>query len=286
MLLVTLCAAGGWMFSREALQGGLPPLLFMGVRFLLAGLLLAAIGAGQLRRLGRADLLRAGATGLVMGVAMLCWILGLHHASHVGVGAFITSLGVILVPVVGRLAFGVHVTASTWAAVLAAAAGMSLLSLESGLRFALSDLYFLATAVALAVQFNLNSRYVARIPVVALTAVQLLVVGVMELVISLFAEAWPAAVSAGVLGWLAASILIATSLRFFLQIQAQGMAPVSHAALIMTLEPVWTALLGMVWLGERMNGLQLAGCAMIFLALLISRWRWLLRRPRPRAVQA
>jgi hypothetical protein len=37
LLLVTLIAVVGWVFSKGALQG-LPPLLFMGVQFLLAGL--------------------------------------------------------------------------------------------------------------------------------------------------------------------------------------------------------------------------------------------------------
>lgn len=281
MVVVTLLAAAGWIFSKEALQG-LPPLLFMGVRFLLAGLLLGLIGTYQLRRLDAGSLLRAGATGAVMGVAMVCWILGLHHASNVGVGAFITSLGVILVPVVGWALFSVRVTISTWVAVMAAAVGMGLLSLESGWRLALSDLYFFATACTLAVHFNLNTRFAARIPVVALTAVQLTVVGGLALLGSTLSERWPSAVSGEVIGWLMASILIATSLRFFLQIKAQSMAPVSHAALIMTLEPVWTALLAGAWLGERMSGMQLSGCAMIFFALLINRWRWILRRPKAR----
>ena len=280
MLLVTLIAAAGWVFSKEALQG-LPPLLFLGVRFLLAGLLLGAIGGRQLSRVDTGGLLRAFATGAVMGIAMVCWILGLHHASNMGVGAFITSLGVVLAPVVGWALFSVHVTTSTWIAVIVAAAGMGCLSLGSGLQFAPSDLYFLAAACGFAVHFNLNTRFAARISAVALTAVQLTVVGGLALLISTLSERWPTVVSGEVIGWLMASILIATSLRFFLQIKAQGMAPLSHAAIIMTLEPVWTALVGRVWLGERMSRMQLIGCSIIFCALLISRWRWFLRWSKP-----
>ncbi len=276
ILLVTLIAAAGWAFSKEALQG-LPPLLFIGVRFLLAGLLLVAIGSSQLRRLNSADLRRTGATGAVMGIAMLSWILGLHHASNMGVGAFITSLGVVLAPVVGWALFSVRVTTSTWIAVMVAAVGLGCLSLEGGLSFAPSDLYFLAAACAFAVHFNLNTRYAARIPVMALTAVQLTIAGGMALSISILTERWPTAVSAEVIGWLMASTFIATSLRFFLQIKAQGMAPLSHTAIIMTLEPVWTALVGRTWFGERMSRMQLIGCAIIFCALLINRWRWFLR---------
>ena len=279
MVSVTVLAAAGWVFSKQALQG-LPPALFLGVRFVLAGMLLAVIGFHQLRRLDTGELLRAGLTGAVMGVALLCWIQGLSQASNMGVAAFITSLGVILVPVVGRVLFGISVSMSTWNAVLVAGVGIGCLALEQGLRLAPSDLYFVATAFGLAVHFNLNTRYAIRIPVLALTAVQLSVVGGLALLISIAVEPWPTDVSAEVMGWLLASIVIATSLRFFLQVKAQSLAPLAHAAIIMTLEPVWTALIAAAWLGERMSGTQLAGCSLIFLALLINRWRWILRRPK------
>ena len=75
--------------------------------------------------------------------------------------------------------------------------------------------------------------------------------------------------------------MLATSLRFFLQIKAQGIVPLSHAALIMTLEPVWTGLIAMVWLGERMSGVEFSGCSLIFLALLVDRWALIRRWVRP-----
>ncbi|NVK39999.1 MAG: DMT family transporter [Oceanospirillaceae bacterium] len=285
MVLVTLLAAMGWVFSHEALQT-LPPMGFIGVRFLLAGLLVSAAGWQQVRGLAPSAWRRAVATGAVMGVAMLCWILGLFHATHLGVGAFITSLGVVLVPVVGWLFFRLTPTASTWVAVLVASLGMGCLSLQGGFHFTPSDAFFVASAVMLAVHFNLNSRYVVSIPPVALTGIQLSVVGLIALVVSSLLESWRFAPGWDAIGWLMASVLIATSLRFFLQIKAQGMASASHAAIILTLEPVWTAIVGMIWLGERMGTLQVVGCSLIFLALLINRWRWLLQRPKPAAERA
>ena len=50
-----------------------------------------------------------------------------------------------------------------------------------------------------------------------------------------------------------------------------------HAAFIMTLEPVWTAILALVWLGERMRPQQVVGSALILCALVISRWRSIVR---------
>ncbi|WP_020682118.1 DMT family transporter [Marinobacterium rhizophilum] len=282
MLLVTLLAAMGWIFSHEALSE-MPPLGFIGVRFLLAGLLVGTLGWHQVRRLPQHAWHRAAATGVVMGVSMLCWILGLSTAAQLGVGAFITSLSVVLVPVLGWLFFRQKPATSTWLALLVAVLGLGSLSLEAGLSFAASDGYFAAAAVMLALHFNLNSRYARSIPPVALTGIQLGIVGLIALLASWLTESWDMPVSWDGIGWLLASILIATSLRFFLQIKAQGMASASHAAIIMTLEPVWTALLAMLWLDEQMNVQQLIGCSLIFLSLLINRWRWLLHRPKPAA---
>jgi len=41
------------------------------------------------------------------------------------------------------------------------------------------------------------------------------------------------------------------------------------------LEAVWTALFAALWYGETMTALQLGGCGLIFLALLINRWQWI-----------
>lgn len=279
MVLVTMLAAVGWVFSIQALKG-LPPMLFMGVRFLIAGLLLVGLSVHSVFGLGLRHLLKAGAIGLVMGVTMLSWIVGLHQAGSVGAGAFICSLGMILAPLAGWLLFGMSVTRRTWVCAMVAIVGMGFLSLENGLNIRPSDIYFFITACGLAVHFNLNARFVASIPVVTLTAIQLMVVGVLCLLASTGFEQWPTAIDGGVVGWLLASILIATSLRFFLQLKAQSLASVSHASLIMTLEPVWTAWIAAIWLGERMSGVQLAGCALILLALFASRWRRLPARPR------
>ena len=66
------------------------------------------------------------------------------------------------------------------------------------------------------------------------------------------------------------SVLLASSLRFFLQIKAQSMTTPSHAAVILMLEAVWTALFAAWWFGETMTALKLLA-SLIFMALLINR---------------
>jgi len=275
LVIVTLLAAAGWIFSKEALQG-FPPLLFIAIRFSLAGLVLLLIGFSAFRRLDAQGLKRTAGVGLVFGVAMVFWILGLHHGQHLGVGAFLTSIGVVLVPLVA-LCFGERPDLSCWLALPVAAAGLACLSLDSQFAFGWGEYAFLAAAVLFALYFNLNSRAAAKTSAVALAAIQLIFVGLIGGLVSVFVEPWDFQQPPAIWGWLAASILIATSLRFFVQTYAQGLAPASHAAIIMTLEPVWAALLGAWWFLEEMSAMQFIGCGLILLALLVNRGRMLLR---------
>jgi drug/metabolite transporter (DMT)-like permease len=75
-----------------------------------------------------------------------------------------------------------------------------------------------------------------------------------------------------VLGWFLASTLIASSLRFVLQTYGMSLTSVSHAAVIMNLEPVWTAIFAVIWFGESMRVAQIFGCFLIFVAMFMSRW--------------
>ncbi len=276
LLLVTLLAAFGWIFSKEALFG-LPPLMFIGSRFLLAGVVLTLTGWRAVRRLSGQQLLHSLGVGVVFAISMGFWILGLAHSTHVGVGAFIASLGVVLVPILARFMFGDHPPLITWIALPVAVAGFALLSLGEGVHIELGHFFFLAAAASFAMLFNLNSRIAGRISPIALTAVQLVVVGVVILPVSALTETWPAAIAPSILGWLLASAFIATTMRFFIQVYAQGLTTPSHAAVIMMLEPVWTALAAAIWFGETMSLPQFLGCTLIFTALVMNRWNWIRR---------
>lgn len=285
LLLTTLLAAAGWLFSKEAIAG-LPPLYFVALRFLIAGGVLGLVGRAELRTLDGSALRGAFLIGVLFAAAMALWISGLAHSRHLGEGAFISSLGVVLIPVIARLFFGERPPRATWTALPVALAGFACLSLAHGFRVEPGQWLFLAAAVTFAVLFNVNSHFVRNVPVVALGTLQMGVVGVLVLPAALMLEDWPRTVSAGVLGWLAASALLATALRFMLQLHGQRLTTPSHAAVIMMLEPVFTALLAAWWFGERMSMLQLSGCGLIFIALVLSRWRWiaaLLRTVWPRS---
>ena len=271
LVAVTIVAAFGWIFSKEALAE-LPPIFFLGVRFVIAGIVLFFVGARFFKGIRWQDLKGATLVGAVMSIAMMFWLVGLDQVSNIGVGAFINSLGVILVPVFARFMFKERPARSIWIALPIAVIGLGCLALGNGVSFEWAQGFFLVSAITFAFQFNLLTRMSTKLHVLVLTAIQLFTAGVVMLMVSPTIEEVPHSVSLPIVGWFLASTLIATSLRFLLQTYGQSLTPASHAAVIMNLEPVWTALLAAIWFSETMTSLQLIGCALIFSAMLVSKW--------------
>lgn len=259
------------MFSKEAVNE-MPPLLFIGSRFLLAGIFLALFSQRSLIGLNPKQWLASAQVGILFGLSMCLWIFGLFHAKNLGEGAFITSIASILVAPISYFIFKAKVESSNWIALPIAFIGLGLLGLENGFHPEESQLFFLGAAVLLSLTFILNGRAAARMSAAALTAISLSFVGIMAIIISAYAEAWPEEVTGSMTQWLLLSALIGTAARFLLQTYAQGLTTPSHAAVIMILEPIWTALIAAAWFNERMSELQLIGCSLIFAALIINRW--------------
>ncbi|TVP55612.1 MAG: DMT family transporter [Halomonadaceae bacterium] len=306
LVLVTLMAAISWMFSREAVLL-MPPLLFMAIRFLMAGVLLMPFAWNQLCQLNREQLLRSLRVGLVFGIAMSLWVTGLHLTDHVGESAFLVSLGVVLVPVIARVVFKEKPPLSTWLALPVAVLGLAFLSLENGFQPEPGQLFFVIAAVIFALFYTLNTRAAnagskvnrqgetvakLRVPALALTTVALLTVALVTGTLSLITEApeIPQVDFTAMLWlWIVASALIGTAGRFLVQTIAQSLSSHSHGVVILVVEPVWVALIAMGWFSETMSSFQLMGCGLIFAALLINRWQvlrqflktWLFRKKYP-----
>lgn len=270
LIVVSIIAAGGWILSKGALAE-FSPYTFMGIRFVTASAVLVLFSWRDIGRLSRGQVGRCLATGAALGCGLLCWGVALSKAEQVGEGAFIVSLSVVVVPLLGRVFFAERFTPSLFLALLPALAGLALLSLENGFTFETSQLLFLLATVAFAMHLNLSSHFVKGIPPLALSSLQLGMAGSMATIMALTTETWREGISIDAWGFLLCSALIATSLRFALQTRAlQTLAP-SHASMIFLSEPVFTAALGALLLNERMSNYQLLGCGLIFMALFVFR---------------
>ena len=268
LVATTMLAAAGWIFSKEAIQG-LPAFGFIGLRFVLASLCLLLFCFRDFKKVEKALIPRALGVGCILGTALLLWIHAIAVSDTLGEGAFIMSLSMLFVPLIAWPMFKAKPQRTFWLALPIAFAGLLMLSLGggNGWQMSASQLWFMASAVMLAVHFNFNSQYARKFPTLLLTCLQLFSIGCMGLIASLMFETWPESVSMTTWGWFALSMLVATSLRYVMQTMGQKHSTASNAAIIMILEPVWTVILSVIWYAEEMPANKLAGCLMILLAL-------------------
>ncbi|MFQ2071106.1 DMT family transporter [Aeromonas veronii] len=280
MVLVTLLAAAGWLFSKEAIRE-LPPAAFIGSRFLLAALLLLPLAWLREPLPTRAQLVRAAGCGTLLGASLLLWVTAISQSDALGSGAFIMSVATLMAPLAAWGAFRAKPGRHYWLTLPIAIAGLLLLSSSTHWGVSLSLFWFLAAATTLGIQLAVHRHFAQSIAPTWLTCIQLAMTGLLGTLLSLLTEQWPeAGVSHGIWGWFAASVLIATTLRYWLLTHALSKMTTAHAALMMLLEPVWTLLLSTLFYSEPLGGAKLAGAGLVLGALVLYQLPLLLRSAR------
>ena len=239
LLLLAICVI--WGVSFVVVKGALThasPLVFIAIRFTLAGLTSAAI-------------LRLGAVSreaLIAGVVLGLFLLGgyvLQTNSLVyttpAKSAFITAFSVVLVPLILVLG-GARLQAAN---VLAAAAGLTglyvLLGPSSFGGMNRGDLLTLAASVSYAFYIVLVGHYARRFHFRDLVPIQLLVVGLGAALSLRFDRPLRLQLTFGFLAAVAMTAFLATVLAFSVQNWAQRYSPPAHTALILSSEPVFAA---------------------------------------------
>ncbi len=276
MLLVTFIAAAGWLFTKHALSD-FAPYTFVGVRFALAGAVLASLCTRELARMPLEQHGIAVVAGCLQAVAMLVWIHAMSTAELVGEGAFIVSLSVVFMPLMGRVLFGDPISPRLLIALPVAVAGLGLLSLDGGFSLRSSQGGFLLSSIGFSLHLLVTARVARTIPAMPLATWQLTLGGVFGIVAALVNEPFDLAVPPRAWGWLLLSALVASSLRFSLQTRAIRHLSPTQIGMILVLEPVWVTLLGLWLLDEQMPPTKIGGCVLILGALLIYRAKWPLR---------
>ena len=191
--------------------------------------------------------------------------------------AFITTLNVLMVPLLGLLFFRMRPTLVMLGAALLACAGIGLMSWDGGAHL-WADLATVVCALAYALYVILLSQRAPHHSARALAATQIFWM-------ALLGGAWMLLANAGsgrmetllarsseptvICGLLYLGV-IATAGMLFLQAVAQRHVPAHQAAVVYAMEPVFAALIGWLWLSEALGFSAAVGGAMVIGAVLLS----------------
>jgi drug/metabolite transporter (DMT)-like permease len=266
MLLAAIIWGGGFVAQRIATRY-IGPFTFNGIRFALAGILLLPIVLRSLKRLDKKLLWIFPAGILLFGGSALQQI-GLATTTA-GSAGFITGVYVVLVPVFLSLLWRNKIPAVNWIAAIIALGGTYLLSTGGELiRPGSGDLFELVGAVVWAFHVIVVGLAVRELDSFVFSVGQFLVCGLINLIVGQFVSplSWTA-VQPAIPALLYAGVF-SVAIGFTLQAIGQSRAPTTDAVLILSLESVFGAIFGALFLAERMNWVQILGAAIILTTII------------------
>ncbi|MEF9997723.1 MAG: DMT family transporter [Lachnospiraceae bacterium] len=279
MLLLTACIWGTGFVAQSVGADYVGPFTFNGLRTILGSLVLLPViffldcakekaGTRTSKTSWRSKELWIG--GLLCGLALLAGSqlqqIAIQHTT-VGKAGFITTLYIVLVPVLGVF-LKHHVSKRTWISVAIAVVGSYFLCITSTFTISQGDLLMLLCAIFFSIHILLIDHYSPKVDSVKMSCIQFFVCGTLALIGMVLWEtpiwsdimvAWFPIVYAGI---------FSCGIAYTLQVVAQKTTDPTIASLILCLESVIAVLAGWLLLGETLSLREGLGCILVFIAII------------------
>lgn len=282
-LLLLLCSLiWGTAFVAQSAGSGMGAYSFLAGRSWLAVLVLipTVMVFDAIRRKSGTDakpktaaekkkLLAAGfVCGTLLFAASAAQQIGITINPSTAKAGFLTAMYVVLVPVFG-LFLGRKGSAQLWVSMAVAVLGLYLLCMKNGFgSIESSDWLLLSCAVLFSFQIIAVDHFSPQVDGVRLSLAEFLVVSVESTAAALLFETPSAAQFAeNALPILYCGIM-SSGVAYTLQIVGQKELDPTIASMAMCMESVFSALAGWLILGQTLSGVELAGCALMFAAII------------------
>jgi len=215
--------------------------------------------------------------GVVMGsflfLSYLFQMWGIQYTSASNAG-FITGLNVVFVPLFSIFFFGNRPRISSIIGVVFATIGLYFLSGGGFSSLSKGDWLVFVCAVTVAFHVIYTGKFAPKNNIYLLTAVQLMVTGLLSFTLLPFeSENFPA-MDITVLLLLFYLALFGTVYTFLMQTAMQRFTTATRTALVFSLEPVFAALFAFLIAGEILTALGWLGGLLIICGMLIAEIRW------------
>lgn len=254
----------------KAALGSVGTLWTLSIRFTLASLIMIAIGWKRIRKMDRRALRGSIMMGACLAAAYLFQTYGLVYTSP-GKNAFLTSTYCVQVPFLAWLIYKRKPSVFNIAAAVICVTGIGFVALNSGFdNINGGDLLTLVCGVFYGLQIIIMEQYIGASDSLSVSAVEFVTAALICWTGAILFESVPRNVPVD--AWLNILYLsvMCTAVCFFLQAWGMRYTNSAAAAMLLTLEAVFGALISVLFFGELLTVKLFIGFCLIFFAVLIS----------------
>ena len=278
LIFVAIIWGTAFVFQRVGMES-IEPITFTASRMTLAALAVGIVSICQHKSvkfddpekekaLSRSTIIGGICCGSFLGCASIFQQMGIVYTTA-GKAGFITSLYILLVPIISFVIFRKHYSWVVWVAVLLGVGGMYLLCMTEQFSLAHGDILLCICAVLFSGHILCCDYFSGKGDPIRISAIQFIAATVISWIAAFIMESPSLEKIATAIIPILYCGIVSGGLGYTLQMVAQKYTDPTVASLLMSLESVFAVIAGTVILHEQMSTRELLGCIIMFAAIII-----------------
>ena len=241
----------------------------MAGRFTLAAILLSVIFYKKLKLINQSILIKGAILGAILFAAFVLQTYGLEYTTP-SKNAFLTSINVLIVPVLAFIVYKRGFDRYEVTAALLAIVGIAFLSLTDSFTIQLGDFLSILCAIVFAFDIFYTNVFVKTEDALAITIVQFITAALLSIVGVLILGEIPTTIPVEGISIILYLAFFCTLVAYACQNIGMQFANPTKSAIILSLEAVFGTLFSILLLNEILTDRMLVGCIIIFIAVLLA----------------
>ena len=207
--------------------------------------------------------------GVLAVIAVLSMTFGVQYTTASNAG-FLISLSVVMIPLISVVVLKKRIKAKLLLSVILATIGIVCLTLNEQLTINKGDILCILCATSFAVQVLIMERIPKSADSVAIGALQLGITAVVNFILSFFLENFTVPRDFKVWGVIVILGVFCTAFCYIIHLYALKNTSAIQAGIILSLEPVFSAIFAYIFLGELLSKQGYIGAILLFISVILA----------------
>jgi len=261
LILTVVARNSSYLFMKMSVDC-IPPLTLVAVRFLLAFAFLSLLFWKKMLLINKETLAAGSQIGVLMFLILAFQMYGIETVSSSEAG-FLAASTVIFVPIINCFCYGKKQDISLIFSVLITFFGIFLLSFTTDFVLSKGAVFYIIAAVIYAVHIIMTERFSKKVNLLSAGIIEMGVTGLLSLIFAYFTEDFSASFSPKSWGIILGLVFICSVVGLAVQPRFQKYTSSERYGLFCGMGPLFSAILGIVFLHECMNFQEIIGSVLI-----------------------